>query len=71
MVRTPPRLGRIQGFPERHRDERVLQPRAHLRVRVHVTRRDRRHPEPAGEALPRAVALLVLTRVRALQLDAQ
>ena len=53
------------------RDERVLQERAHLCVRMDVPRRDGAHAKPPREPLERPVAHTVPVRVGALELDPQ
>ena len=70
-VAAAQRLRRVERRVVAQRDERVLQRRARVRVRVDVARRHRRHPQPLGQPGEPAVARAVVALERPLQLDAQ
>ena len=70
-VAAPQRLRRVERRVVAQGDERVLQRRARVRVRVDVARRHRRHPQPLRQPGEPAVARPVVALERPLQLDAQ
>ena len=70
-VAAAQRLRRVERRVVAQGDERVLQRRARVRVRVDVPRRHRRDAEPPGQLGQPAVARTVVALERALQLDAQ
>ena len=70
-VAAPQRLGRVERRVVAQGDERVLQRRPRVRVRVDVARRDRGDAEALGQPGEHPVARAVVALERALQLDAQ
>jgi hypothetical protein len=70
-VAAPQRLRRVERRVVAQGDERVLQLRACVRVRVDVARRHRRYPQPLRQLGEPAVARAVVALERPLQLDAQ
>jgi hypothetical protein len=70
-VAASQRLGRVERRVIAQGDERVLQRRPRVRVRVDVPCRHRSNPEPLGQPGKTAVARAIVALERALQLDVQ